>query len=364
MQKTAVLLSLAVALLFGGNYVYAKYLKESARKGIAIASSVWFTGSHAFAVTENTDTDTMTGVMKTQEASSDAEGKNYAFTVEIRNYKNILVYNKNGEAIPYTISFRLSGTPAAGDNYSVTPVYKDRAADGSITETSGSTVSITEDWVSFTHTEGLPGGEALEDEYNISISSAGGSPVSIYVMARTEDEAIIKETLKGEIELVKGTGEGEFLRSAGFVTGTDSTDDGEQAVSMNEQSEFTYRIVTGSAEENVDELTLYWAPEIYTIDRFSNAYTTWSEDHTSENSGVLWSEPHDAPGEVLISSIPTSAEDDWHDGWSETAHYITIPANSYASVSIGFFRGAGYTADEMISMDDFHKYIHVEKGAP
>ena len=365
MYITGILLAFAGMLLFAGGYAYAKYLKESARKGIALASSVWFTSNHAFSVTENADTDDMSGVMKSQEASTDADGKNYDFTVEIRNYKNILVFNKSSEAIPYTISFRLSGTPASGDSYQVKPVFTDRAADGTITETSGTSMEITESWTEFTHAEGIPGGEALEDKYRISISRTGGNPVSVYVMARTADDAVITETLKGEIELVRGGGSGEFLQSAGFLTGTDSVEDSEQVISMKEQSAFTYRIVTGGAEENVDELTLYWDPQVYVIDRFSNAYITWSEDHTDEAPDSEWGAVHDAPGSTQKSNIPIAAgEEEWHADWSAEVHYITIPANSYASVSIGFFRGSGYVEADMDSMDMFHKYIHLEKGTP
>ena len=355
-----------LTLLLGGGYAYAKYLKASVQKGVAIASSIWFTSNYAFSVTEHTADDDMTGVMKTQAASTDIDGRNYAFTVDIRNYKNILVFNNSSEEIPYTISFWLSAPQAAGDTYTVTPVYKDRDAGGNIVQTIGTAKSISSDTkAEFTHTPGLPGGEALEDEYRINISVASAAPVSIYVMAKTADGALLKETLKGEIVLVKGSGSGEFLRSAGFVTNSDSADEAQQLNALKAQSEFTYKIVTGGADAGMNEFTLYWDPDVYEIDRFSNAYMAWSEEHSSEAPDTLWGPAHTAPGELNTVGIAIpDGEENWHEGWSAKTNYITIKATSYASVSVGFFRAGNFQSDAMDSLDKFSKYVHVAKGKP
>lgn len=366
-RAAAILLPVA-AILLGGSYVYAKYLKESVQRGVAIASSVWFTSNYAFPVTENADNDNMTGVMKIQAASIDEDGKNYNFTVEIRNYKNILVFNNSSNEIPYTISFWLSGTPAADDDYRVTPVYKDRAADGTVTETTGSAQTIeggkkTE----FTHTPGLPGGEALEDEYQISISSPGGNPVSIYVMARTTDDAGVRETLKGEILLVRGTADEEYLREASFATVSD--DETARFEELEKQSVLNYKIVTGAAEAGTDELTLYWDPAVYRIDLFANSYILWTEDHTSEASSAEWAQPHALAGEIALTALPPLSPDepDWHADWNGVdgkISYITIRADSYASITTGFFRGDGFADQGIADAAGYEKYIHVEAGLP
>lgn len=371
------MLVLLAVLLFGagGCFVYAKYLKASVRRGIAVASSIWLRSNYAYPVTEGMDTTDMSAVMKTQAASTDETGTNYNFVVEVQNYQNILLFNGKGENVPYEISFWLSGDANPGDGYEVTPVYKDRDAAGVIVEKTGTTTPITgksaASAVHFTHEKGspdtdsagLPGGEALEDEYRIQVTAPGGSPVSLYVLVKTTEEAVLTETLKGEIVFVKGVDSGEYLRSAGFSVNAQETDDAAWVAAIKKQSMLNYKIVTGSADADTEEITLYWDPKIYQIDRFANSYVLWEEDHQAEAGEAQWAKPHTAPGELAADSIAIApGEENWHEGWSDKTQYITLRADSYAAISVGFFRGENFSEASFDTRDTYHKYVHAEPG--
>lgn len=343
------------ALLSCGWYVYAKYLAQSVQKGVAIASSIYFTSNHAAPSSDSSDD--MTDALVSVAESSDGDGKNYNFHVEIRNYENILLYNSSNAKIPYTVSFWLADTPVSGDSYTVTALVK-KEADGRIETVTGETQTLSaNDWVTFENE--LPGGEALSDEYQIQVTSSAGNPVPIYVRANTKDGALLTEHLKGKIMLQARADSGDFLKTYGFSVPSDGTDE-EKFAALQKQSEFSYKITTGGisadAGSDADVVTLYWDSAVYDIDRFSNAYLAWEE---SENTG---------PKEINVANLQSLFPGEtWCQGWNGPAHCITIKMSAYASVNTGFFRGVEYglkveTPALNQSQYDYDKYVHVVKG--
>lgn len=337
------------ALLSCGWYVYAKYMAQSVQKGVALASSIYFTSNHA---APSDSSDDMSGALVSVAESSDGDGKNYNFHVEIRNYENILLYNSSNAKIPYTVSFQLAATPAAGDSYKVTASVK-KEADGRIETVTGETQTLSaNDWVTFENE--LPGGEALSDDYQIQVTSSAGNPVPIYVRANTKDGALLTEHLKGKIMLQARADSGDFLKTYGFSVPSDGTDE-EKFAALQKQSEFSYKITTGGisadAGSDADVVTLYWDSAVYDIDRFSNAYLAWEEGG------------HDAPEKVNISELPavSPGEPEWWQGWSDPVDCITIKMSAYASVNIGFFRGVEYGI-KVTDIASQQKYVHVVKG--
>lgn len=338
------------ALLSCGWYVYAKYLAQGVQKGVALASSIYFTSNHA--APSGSGSDDMTDALVSVAESSDGGGKNYNFNVEIRNYENILLYNSSNAKIPYTVSFKLATTPAAGDKYLVTASVKKETGSRIETVTGEAQALSANDWVTFENE--LLGGEALSDDYQIQVTSSAGNPVPIYVQAKTKDGALLTEHLKGKIMLQAGTDSGDFLKTFGFSVPSDGTD-AEKFAALQKQSEFTYKITTGGigadAGADADVVTLYWDSAVYDIDRFSNAYLAWEK---SGNTG---------PKEIAISGLPavSPGEPEWWQGWTGPAHCITIKMSAYASVNIGFFRGTEYGI-KVTNVDSQQEYVHVEKG--
>lgn len=353
--RAAMFLIPLCALLSCGWYVYAKYLAQSVQKGVALASSIYFTSNHA--APSGSSLDDMTDALVSVAESGDGDGRNYDFNVEIRNYENILLYNSSNAKIPYTVSFQLAATPAAGDSYKVTASVK-KEADGRIETVTGETQTLSaNDWVTFENE--LPGGEALSDDYQIQVTSSAGNPVPIYVRANTKDGALLTERLKGKIMLQARADSGDFLKTYGFSVPSDGTD-AEKFAALQKQSEFSYKITTGGisadAGSDADVVTLYWDSAVYDIDRFSNAYLAWEE---SENTG---------PKEIDVANLQSLFPGEtWSQGWNGPAHCITIKMSAYASVNIGFFRGVEYglkveTPASNQGQYDYDKYVHVVKG--
>ena len=321
-------------LLSGGYAVYAKYLSQSVQRGITIASSIYFTCNYASP--SQTAGDDMTDALVSVAQSTDTDGKEYNFTVEIRNYENILLYNSSTAQIPYTVEFWLADAGTAGDTYQATAKVKTKNADGILEETM-ETKTITQDNpASFNNI--LTGGQA------------SGKAVPIYVRVKTADGALLTELLKGKIMLQTRSDAGKFLKSFGFNTNGDTP--GEQFQYLQKQSEFNYKITTGGVSQedggNTEMVTLYWDGTVYDIDRFSSAWLAW------EKSGKT------APKTVAKATLTGYTDRTWTQ-WSDTIYAITVPVNAYASINIGFFRETEYNT-RVKSAEAQLNFVYVVKG--
>ena len=333
-------------LLSGGYAVYAKYLSQSVQRGITIASSIYFTCNYASP--SQTLEDDMTDALVSVAQSTDTDGKEYNFTVEIRNYENILLYNSSTAQIPYTVEFWLADAGTAGDTYQATAKVKTKNADGILEETT-ETKTITQDNpASFNNI--LTGGQALSDGYEIKVTAPSGKAVPIYVRVKTADGALLTELLKGKIMLQTRSDAGKFLKSFGFNTNGDTLE--EQFEYLQKQSEFSYKITTGGVSQedggNTEMVTLYWDGTVYDIDRFSSAWLAW------EKSGKT------APKTVAKATLTGYTDRTWTQ-WSETIYAITVPVNAYASINIGFFRETEYDT-RVTSAEAQQNFVYVVKG--
>ena len=322
-------------LLSGGYAVYAKYLAQSVQRGITIASSIYFTCNYASP--SQTPGDDMTDALVSVVQSTDTDGKEYNFTVEIRNYENILLYNSSTAQIPYTVEFWLADAGTAGDTYQVTA--KETTEIKTITQ---------DNPASFNNI--LTGGQALSDGYEIKVTAPSGKAVPIYVRVKTADGALLTERLKGKIMLQTRSDAGKFLKSFGFNTNGDTPD--EQFQYLQKQSEFNYKITTGGVSQedggNTEMVTLYWNGTVYDIDRFSSAWLAW------EKSGKP------APKTVAKATLTGYTDRDWTQ-WSDTIYAITVPVNAYASINIGFFRETEYDT-RVTSAEAQQNFVYVVKG--
>lgn len=335
-------------LLSGGYAVYAKYLSQSVQRGITIASSIYFTCNYASP--SQTLEDDMTDALVSVAQSTDTDGKEYNFTVEIRNYENILLYNNSTAQIPYTVEFWLADAGTAGDTYQATAKVKTKKADGTFEETT-ETKTITQDNpASFNNI--LTGGQALSDGYEIKVTAPSGKAVPIYVRVKTADGALLTELLKGKIMLQTRSDAGKFLKSFGFNTNGDTPK--EQFEYLQKQSEFNYKITTGGVSQedggNTEMVTLYWNGTVYDIDRFSSAWLAW------EKSGKK------VPKTVTKADLTRYTDWDWTD-WDDTdpIYAITVPVNAYASINIGFFRETEYNT-RVTSAEAQQNFVYVVKG--
>ena len=333
-------------LASGGYYVYAKYLAQSVQRGITIASSIYFTCNYASP--SQTDEGDMSDALVGVAQSTDTTGVNYDFTVEIRNYENILLFNSSNAQIPYTVEFWLADAGVTGDTYQVTATVKTKKADGTFEETE-ETQSFTQDSkASFNNI--LTGGEALSDDYEIQVKASTGKAAPIYVRVKTADGALLTELLKGKIMLQTRSDDGEFLKSFGFNINGDTEE--EQFQYLQKQSEFNYKIITGGVSQedggNTEMVTLYWDGSVYDIDRFSSAWSAW------EKSGKS------APHTVAKADLTRYTDREWAQ-WSDTVYAITVPVNAHASISIGFFRETEYDT-KVTSAEAQQNFVYVVKG--
>lgn len=338
-------------LLSGGYYVYAKYLAQSVQRGITIASSIYFTCNYASP--SQTDEGDMSDALVGVAQSTDTDGKEYNFTVEIRNYENILLYNSSTAQIPYTVEFWLADAGTAGDTYQATAKVKTKKADGTFEETT-ETKTITQDKehpASFSNI--LTGGQALSDGYEIKVTAPSGKAVPIYVRVKTADGALLTELLKGKIMLQTRSDDGKFLKSFGFNMNGDTEE--EQFQYLQKQSEFDYKITTGGVSQedggNTEMVTLYWDGTVYDIDRFSSAWLAWEKSGKSEKT---------LPKRVEKATLTGYTDRDWMQ-WSDKIYAITVPVNAYASINIGFFREKGYDS-RVTSAKAQQNFVYVVKG--
>ncbi len=149
-----------ILLCLAGGTMVAKYYAGRRNKGVATASSLYFT-SNLLKNVSNVTEDNYPVIYNT-----DAwDGVNpYQFSLEIRNYQNQLLYNDRNLDIQYQINFQLVGTTDGG-SYQVTYGSETK------TITSNSACSFT---------AGLAGGQARADQFSVSFARPEGNTSSTY----------------------------------------------------------------------------------------------------------------------------------------------------------------------------------------
>lgn len=318
-------------ILAGGIIAFAKYMAQSAKPGIAIASGVYFTGNYAGEASEGDDmTDALESIVSVSYLEDQKQYQTFDF--EVRNHENILLFNDSNINIPYHISFYLAGEPEAGDTYTLS--YKD-------TEGATQSVTLTTTPPASPISGMLKGGAALKDAYSITVKSQNKTTVPIYVRVTATD--VVQKTLKGKMVLSQSQEAGEFIKSQSFVKADGSAADNFEAV--NRQSEFSYKITTGGTKSatGTETLKICWDPAVFDIDRYNAAFQSW---RTDEN----WK-----PAAMTAAELAES----WALGWSG-GQCITVDASSYSSVTIGLFRGNDFET-KVTDLASLNQYIHVVK---
>ncbi|MBE5882973.1 MAG: hypothetical protein E7291_00895 [Lachnospiraceae bacterium] len=323
-QKVFLFLTLLVLILGCGSYVYAKYYAESARRGIAIASGIYFSANYAVESKENEAY--FESVVK-----SIYTGSAYSFNFEVRNYENNLLFNGSDIEIPYTVSFWLDTEPE-GATYSV-GTEKQAAQPIGVGEAG---------WIVFDD-QVIAGGVAKANKYEISINitdeDSEQEPLPIYVLVETEPGAVITKTLSGKMILGRVAASESFIESQRFVVAneSDSMTEEEKYAEINKLSKLTYEILTvgevSASEEATEKLKLSWNPQVLEIDLFDEAYLNWLDEDADRIQPI---------------------EDE--KGW----YYITINAMPYSAETIGFFKGSAY-ADNVTNLESLHSFIKAEK---
>lgn len=315
----AVLLSLLLALIIGGGYVLAKYYAQSYKSGVAIASDVYFTSNYA--IEDYTEEDFFESVVSTI-----YQGSDFSFEFEVRNYENNLLFNESTVEIPYSLSFWLEEAPT-GATYTVT--YGGETKTITANKPADATFSM----------HSIAGGKAIANKYTIFVDVEEGqahTPIPVYVEVKTEAGSIVNTELRGRMVFNSQQRAESYIESQKFVVSDENASEEAQFAEIMKMSGFTYEIKTvGSiaAGDVTEKLKLSWDPAILEIDLFDGAYLAWKNE--TGNSAPL----------VDAAS-----------GW----YYISIDAMPYASQTISFFRGSGFSA-EVYSMETLHSFIEAEK---
>ena len=323
--KIAIFAVLLALLFGGGNYVYARYFSESAKWGVAIASGVYFTANYAVEV-EDAEEDEVFFESVVNYAYS---GQGYAFTFEVRNYENNLLFNESGVVLPYTVTLWL-GEPSEDASYYVE--YQD-----------GEKQQLSTDKLVIDG-QSIAGGSAFANKYTISINTSDTSkkPLPIYVEVETGEGALVQKTLRGKMVFQKTTDAQSYIESQEFVVPEDISDDAEKFKRIQQMSMLTYEIRTVSdvvSDEVTEKLKLSWDSTVLDIDLFDEVFLAWQKNEDKANGDA------DAP------TGPYSAGDGWY--------YITIDVMPYSAQTINFFRGSNFSS--IADMDALHRAIKAEK---
>lgn len=324
-----------LGIVVGGSYVYAKYFSESARRGVAIASGVYFTANYAADVTDTnagTDDDAYNkdyfeSVVNSSYAGS--AGSTYEFEFEVRNYENNLLFNESGIVIPYTVTFWLGKTPV---NATYTVKWKENGEE--------CVKEITADDKAIISNQSIGGGSAYSNKYTISITvtvtdtTIKHASVPIYVEVQTEDGAMINKTLGGKMVLTNVEMPENYIESRGFVTPEEIKDNTAKFARLQKMSILTYEVRTVGEVETDDvteKLRLVWDPNLLEIDLFDEIYLEWQKSKDASTDGK--------PKTCTING--------------KTYNYITFDVMPYSAQTINFLRGQDYATGvtDMASLD-------------
>lgn len=320
---------LVLAASGGGYYTYAKYFSQSARKGIVIASQVYFTANYAAEDDYNPAVQGDSKVFFEKVVNSAYNGTDYEFRFEVRNYENNLLFNESSVVIPYTLKFWTDESQVPqGATYYVKWGESNSLAIGS---GEGAAAVIGE--------QSIAGGSAFANEYSILLDVSGNdvhTAVPIYVEVTTDVGAVVNKTLRGKMVLTTGGATAELnLESWHFtVQGIEQAD--LTLDDVNAMAVLTYEVSTvgESTGEGNEKIKLSWKSDFLEIDLFDESYDAWK----------------------TATGLDEPATET--DAYGITWNYITIDAMPYASETICFLRGGRY--DEITTLDGLNACVKAE----
>lgn len=297
------LVFLLVGSILGGGYVYAKYYSQSAQKGIAIASGVYFTANYA--VASVSDEDYFESIVKNGYQGTDTD-----FVFEVRNFENNMLFNESSIEIPYSVYFWLESEPVDNTAYSVYFGGEQKILRAGAANKVGFEM------------HNIKGGRAIANKYTIMVDvpeEVKHTSIPIYALVETEAGAVVSTTLRGKMIFSTMAKAESYIQSQTFVVSGNVSTDEEKFEELQKQSELTYEIKTVGevigGDDGTEKLKLSWDPTVLEINMFDDAYRVWKRE--TGNDGPL--------------------EDGA--GW----HYITVNVMPYSAETVGFFRGSQYT---------------------
>lgn len=265
------LLSLLLFCLAGG-ILLAKYYAERSNKGVATASSLYFSSNLLKNVQKLNENDYPVVYNTSAWDGTDP----YVYNLEIRNYQNQLLYNDQNLDIQYDISFQLVNETDGG-TYQIT--YQNESK--TITDGTGCSFSAT-----------LKGGQATENNFTISIKRPKGNvdinyksvgiqvtatPISPSYVANYEKlgGVLYATTFSSKYEL-----KGEFSKI--------------QTEKVSEYAAFPYTITYKPGQDNTaQQVKISWDAGKLQLDKYSPYYSSIQTDLANNRKYIMVSiEPY------------------------------------------------------------------------
>ena len=318
-----------LAGLIGGGVTLAKYYEQESRKGVSVASGLYFTSNCLMSISNN---DIGDFGKFTQYAGSGGWNGSGACTlpIQINNFENILLYNDRNLNIMYDLYFQLLDTPVEGSSYEV------RYTIDGVTQTK----KLAENAPFVIKDQYLQGGSAQSNRVDLIVSPEADINAEKYISKRVAAWAVptypdyVANTSKLAAVITAVPQKGEFSHRAGFEIAEDLdarewNPDGIRL--LNNYSGFVYNIkTTGEDRYATHYFEISWDNRYLDIDQYNSYYLE------------------------AIKSTDTSWKDD-------TAHTSTIKveAPSYTSMNIHFYKTENFKPETLGSAKAFNGLVTV-----
>lgn len=334
----AVLSVCALAGMLWGGITYAKYYAQESRKGVALASGLYFTSNCMQSISDN---NLGNYDLFTEYVDSNWTGVGAAsIAVQVNNFENILLYNDQNLNITYDLYFRLIDTPVEGSSYVVQ--YTDEA-----NTVKNETLKQNETFV--IKDQYLKGGSAKYNRVTLIITPESGFDIDTYVSKRVAVWAIptypdyVADANRLAAVVVAVPQKGAFSHQEGFDIAGDlnslqdaGTWNPKGIQLLEDYSGFVYNIKTTGEDRGVRHyFEITWKNEVLDIDRYNTYYLKAQAEHTAAKP-TIWTNT------------------------DEKTTTIKIEALSYASMDIHFYKAAGFKASDFGSADEFHRLVTVK----
>ncbi|MDD6069477.1 MAG: hypothetical protein PUC12_01500 [Clostridiales bacterium] len=310
-----------VLLCLAGGVLVAKYYAGRSNKGVATASSLYFS-SNVLKSLNNGTGDPVEGNYPIIYNTSTWNGNDpYIFDVEIRNYQNQLLYNDRNLDITYDISFELMDTTDGG-SYSVSYGNETR------TLTSENKTAVFSN-------KTLQGGMARADQFKISVTrpdSQKDNPnyrsCGILVIAKPVSPSYVKDSIKlgGILYATMVSAQYKLEHNFNKVTAGNSP--------LSDFCGFPCTITYMPGEDNAaHEVKVKWKNNLE-IDQH-NAYYLQAKQESGR------------------SGMETSDETTWN--------YMIITMQPYSSIQIAFYRADSFD-DETVKLLECIQLVDLTKA--
>lgn len=331
------LIFLAAGLFLAGSvYIYAKYYAQSAKNGIAVATGVYFESNYLHEGAA--DEEFLESTITTQ------NNNGASFSLEIRNYKNNLLFNKTDILVHYKLKLWLAEPPTNSDiTYTVTT---DDMAKKTIPYGEANAITIDN--------QSIAGGGAKKNRYSLEITNTGTGelkPVPIAIVAETiEDEGgheLLQKRLQGKLRL-RYLPIASFIEKSQFTFYTD--DETQYLEEAKKNSALSYEIMTVSesySETDVTEsLLVAWDPAVLSMYLFDKNYLSYMEKDGVTGLGVF---------------VPQTVEEEKFRNWN----YILVDAMSYSAIDIIFLKNELLQENldnDTITLETLNSYVYVKEA--